>query len=326
MDKITRRTFLAQSAAAGVAFAALPIAGWADALNSPFKVAVINDEISADFDHSCYVAAHDFGMSWIELRSMWKTNVSSLSDAQISESKKILAKYNLRVTDIASPLFKAYWPGAPVSVSTESAGKDMHLAPEATFKQQDEIMERCIALAKQFGTNKIRCFDFWRIHDVAPYRADIDEKLRVTAEKVGRQDLLLVLENEPDCNTATAPEAARLLKAIQTPHLSLNWDCANAVLTGELDAFPAGWNMLPKNRIHHCHIKNVIKDASGKLGWSPIGKGYVDWASQFRALKAAGYRDAVSLETHWRGGGTPEESTRICWDGMKQALKDASAL
>jgi hypothetical protein len=39
-----------------------------------------------------------------------------------------------------------------------------------------------------------------------------------------------------------------------------------------------------------------------------------------------GYREAVSLETHWRGGGTPEESTRISWAGMKEALKDASAL
>jgi len=34
----------------------------------------------------------------------------------------------------------------------------------------------------------------------------------------------------------------------------------------------------------------------------------------------------VSLETHWNGAATQEESTRISWAGMKQALKDASAL
>jgi hypothetical protein len=34
----------------------------------------------------------------------------------------------------------------------------------------------------------------------------------------------------------------------------------------------------------------------------------------------AGYRDAVSLETHWRGAETPEASARISWTGMKQAL------
>jgi hypothetical protein len=34
----------------------------------------------------------------------------------------------------------------------------------------------------------------------------------------------------------------------------------------------------------------------------------------------------VSLETHWRGAGTAEESTRISWAGMKQALKDSGTL
>jgi sugar phosphate isomerase/epimerase len=52
----------------------------------------------------------------------------------------------------------------------------------------------------------------------------------------------------------------------------------------------------------------------------------VDWVGQFRALKQDGYRDAVSLETHWRGGGTPEESTRISMAGMKECLRKAGAL
>ena len=57
--------------------------------------------------------------------------------------------------------------------------------------------------------------------------------------------------------------------------------------------------------------------------WSPVDKGYIDWVAQFRALKAAGYHDAVSLETHWRGAGTPEASTRISWAGMKKCLTDS---
>jgi sugar phosphate isomerase/epimerase len=56
-----------------------------------------------------------------------------------------------------------------------------------------------------------------------------------------------------------------------------------------------------------------------------VDKGYIDWAAQFRALKQAGYEDAVSLETHWRGGGTVEESTRTSWAGMKQKLVAAGA-
>jgi sugar phosphate isomerase/epimerase len=188
------------------------------------------------------------------------------------------------------------------------------------------MLLRSISLAKQFGTNKIRGFDFWRLDDVAPYRAAIDEKIRSMAETAGKEGVLLVLENEFECNTATGREAARTLNAVKTPHLALNWDPANAVMRGELDAFPAAWDLLPKDRIHHCHCKNAVKNAEGKIEWSPVDKGFINWAAQFRALKQIGYREGVSLETHWRGGGTAEESTRISWAGMKEALKDASAL
>jgi sugar phosphate isomerase/epimerase len=288
---------------------------------SPFKIAVINDEISQDFDHACYVASHDFGMSWIELRSMWGKNVLELSQAQIDEAQKILAKYNLGVTDIASPLFKTDWPGAPKS--SYSSKEDMHGAAEAEFKKQDEILERSVSLAKQFKTGKVRCFDFWRLDDVALYRAAIDEKLRSAAETAGKQGILLLLENEFACNTATGRESARAMKAIPTPHLALNWDPGNAVMRGELDAFPTAWEMIPKDRIHHCHCKNAVKAADGKIEWAPVDKGYIDWVAQFRALKQMGYREVVSLETHWHGGGTPEQSTRISWAGMKKVLQDS---
>ena len=97
-------------------------------------------------------------------------------------------------------------------------------------------------------------------------------------------------------------------------------------MTGELDAFPAGWALLPKERIHHCHCKNAVRNANGRVEWSPVDIGLIDWTAQFRALKSIGYRNAVSLETHWRGGGTPEASSRISWAGMKRALEASGTL
>ncbi len=135
---------------------------------------------------------------------------------------------------------------------------------------------------------------------------------------------MLVVENEQSCNTANAPEAARTLAAV--PPLMLNWDPGNAVDTGETDAFPKGWDLLPKDRIHHCHCKNTVRGADGKMAWSPVDIGLIDWAAQFRALKAIGYHNAVSLETHWRGAGTPEASSRISWAGMKKQLQASQTL
>ena len=322
MPSLSRRNFLAGAGAAAGVLSLAP-ALKALAAQSPFHIAVISDEISDDFDHACSVISQDFGLGWVEIRAIGGKNLQKLSDTEIADAKKILTKYKLRVTDIASPLFKVDWPGAPRSPYAEK--RDQFGADE-TFKQQDDVLARSIELAKAFGTNKVRCFDFWRLEDAKPYRKAINERLNAAAETAEKQGILLVLENEFACNTATGRESAETLAGIPSRNLALNWDPGNAVMRGELDAFSGGWDALPKDRIHHCHCKNAVKNAAGKTEWSPVDKGYIDWSAQFRALKQVGYRDAVSLETHWRGAGTPEASTRISWAGMKQCLQKAQAI
>ena len=87
----------------------------------PFQLSVINDELTPDFGRACEIATKDFGLHWIELRSMWNKNVTDLDAKEIAESQRILEKYQLRVTDIASPLFKVDWPGAPLSKESPQA-------------------------------------------------------------------------------------------------------------------------------------------------------------------------------------------------------------
>jgi sugar phosphate isomerase/epimerase len=318
---VSRRQFVAGSAGVAASFS-FPGVGFA--AGSSFKIGVISDEISQDFDHACYIIAKQWNLRWVELREVWGKNLQVITDAQVAEAQRILAKYGLQVPDIASPLYKVDWPGAPRSQYSTVAG--LHGAAASNYKQQDEVLERSIALARQFKTNKVRCFDFWRIDDVKPYRAAINEALQQAAEKAAKHNVMLVLENEFECNTATGREAAATLAGIPSPNLALNWDPGNAVMRGELDAFPNGWDALPKNRIHHCHVKNAVKDASGKIVWSPVDVGYIDWTAQFRALKQMGYSDAVDLETHWRGAGTPEASSEVSWRGMKKDLEQAGVI
>jgi L-ribulose-5-phosphate 3-epimerase len=292
-------------------------------VKSPFRVAVISDEISQDFGRACEVASQEFGMDWIELRGMWNKNLLRLDSKEIEEARGILEKNRLRVTDIASPLFKVDWPGAPKS--RYSPKRDQFNA-DFTFEQQDEVLERSIELAKAFQTDRVRFFDFWRLDDPAPYRAAINEKLRDAAAKAAKKDVILILENEVACNTATAAEAAKVLKEVSSRNLLLNWDPGNAAEHDE-KPFPDGYNVLPKERIGHCHCKNAVKKPDGSgYEWAAMGRGIIDWVGQFKALKRDGYQLGVSLETHWRGAGTPEESTRQSWAGMKKQLQEPGAL
>ena len=88
---------------------------------------------------------------------------------------------------------------------------------------------------------------------------------------------------------------------------------------------PAAVDALPVDRIHHCHVKNAIKDSAGKMQWSPVDKGYIDWTAQFRALaKIGSHSDGGSISNvTGRAAAPPEECTRISWAGMKTDLDQA---
>jgi sugar phosphate isomerase/epimerase len=328
--KYTRREVLAGLGVVGVgaAFSEVAASGFASSLSHslqeksgscPLRLAIINDEITQDFEKACQIVSDEFGLHWIELRSMWGKNVTALNDKELTDAKKILAQHKLRVTDIASPLFKTDWPGAPRSSQSESRDQ-FHADFDATA--QDKLLEHCIALAKTFETDRIRCFDFWRLDDRKPYRAAINAKLKQAVERCVRDKMILVLENEMSCNTATGEESAALLAAIPNKNFMLNWDPGNAAALGSTP-YPDGYKLLPKDRIGHCHCKDVISKPDGKYEWAAVGAGKVDWVGQLRALREDGFHFGLSLETHWRGAGTPEASTRASMQGLKQALSKA---
>jgi len=324
--RYTRRRLLAGLGLAGLEAAMSPIrkAGasslmksWAPgAASCPFRLAVINDEITQDFERACQIVSVDFGLRWIELRSMWNKNVTTLDAKQIEDARKILAEHKLQVTDIASPLFKTDWPGAPRSSQSETRDQ-FHADFDASG--QDKLLERCISLCKSSNTNRIRCFDYWRLDDQKPYRAAINAKLQQAAERCAKDDIILLLENEMSCNTATGEESAAVLKAIPNRNFMLNWDPGNAAALGSTP-YPTGYELLPTDRIGHCHCKDVVSKPDHKYDWAPVGAGIVDWVGQLHALRRDGFHYGLSLETHWRGAGTPEASTRVSMDGLKKTL------
>jgi L-ribulose-5-phosphate 3-epimerase len=291
------------------------------AVSSHFKLSIITDEISQDFGHALEVASKEFGLNYVELRGMWNKNIINLDEKETTEVKRLLAKFNLQVTDIASPLFKTDWPGAPIS---KFSPKSPQFGADYTFAQQGDVLERSIAAAKAVGTDRIRFFDFWRLEDPKPFREAMDAKLRETAAQVAPKSITLLLENEFACNTATGAEAARTMQAVQAPNLKLNWDPGNAAYRGEI-AFPDGFAGIPKDRIGHMHCKDVSRKADGTYEWAAMGRGIIDYVGQFRAMVQAGYSGTMSLETHWRGAGTPEESSRQSMAGMKELLAKANA-
>jgi L-ribulose-5-phosphate 3-epimerase len=248
-------------------------------MSCPFRLSVINDEISPDFDHACSVAANDFGLEWIELRSMWNQNVTDLDTVGVDRSRMILEKYKLRVTDIASPLFKVHWPGAPIS--KEGPRRDA-AAIDADFKKQEDVLERCIDLCKVFQTDRIRCFDFWRLDDPKPYRAAINDKLRAAAKTCAGHNLILLLENEMACNTGSGKEAAALLPEIRETNFMLNWDPGNSATFRMTRPTPTTTNCCPNiasaTAIAKTRFANPMARLSGRRWAAASSTGWASFA------------------------------------------------
>lgn len=277
-------------------------------------LSAITDEISMDLAHALDVMS-EYGCKAVELRSMWSTNISDLSDEQVDEARKILDDRQMSVCCLASPLFKCELQKDLIA----ETGR-MHLATERTPEQQMELLARCARLAKVFGTRYIRCFSFWRRGQLTPEIEDaVAYSISDAVKYAEDNDVVLLMENEHDCYLGTGAETARMLSRFESPALRAVWDPGNAFFAGEIP-YPDGYEAI-RNYVAHVHVKDAELLASGRKKFVIVGDGEIDYAGQFAALKADGYTGYISLETHYRPfGGTPEQASRLCLQSLNKLL------
>jgi sugar phosphate isomerase/epimerase len=195
---------------------------------------------------------------------------------------------------------------------------------QSDFSQQNEVLERAIARAKDFGTDKVRIFSFLRVAEPKTVFDRVAKELEKTAEIAERKGIRLVLENEFSCNVATGSESAAMLQAVKSPALGLNWDPGNA-FAAEETPYPDGYTPLDKSRIWHMHLKDALRGTKGdQVKWMPIGSGKIDYLGQFRALIKDGYEGTLSLETHYLDAAKDKEaSSRESMDGLLKVIHEA---
>ncbi len=70
-----------------------------------FKLAVISDEISQDFQTVVNVAA-EYKLDGIEIRSVWEKQPQDLTDEDMAKMKDILDEAGIAIAGISSPFYK----------------------------------------------------------------------------------------------------------------------------------------------------------------------------------------------------------------------------
>lgn len=250
-----------------------------------FTLSAFADEISPEARVQVAVLK-SCGVRHIEFRSIDKTNVLALSDAQIREFKTLLDGEGMKLSAIGSPIGKY-----PI---------DQPLEPHL------DKFKRAIELCGVFGTPNIRVFSYYPPADRpfdgnwAPHRDEVLRRMRIKAELAHTAGVKLLHENEHKIYGDSPERVADLMRSVNHPALRSAYDAANWVFC-EYDPIQ-GWE-LTKDYVDHFHIKDWkgsgTEEHTGRIPGT--GDGRIDYS--IRDAVKRGYRGFAVMEPHLRGGG-----------------------
>jgi sugar phosphate isomerase/epimerase len=245
-----------------------------------FTLSAFADEISPDPQVQIDILKH-CGVRHIEFRSIHKTNVLNLSDAQIAEFKAMLDRAEFRLSAIGSPIGK--------------------VRIDEPFEPHLEKFHRAIHLCRVFGTPNIRIFSYYPPEDFdgnwGPHRQAVMDRMARHVEIAEREGIQLFHENEHRIYGDSPERLADLFSTIRSKAFKAAFDPANFIFCG-YDVM-AGWEAC-KAHTAHFHIKDW---KTGEEHGSIAGEGFGQVPAIIADAVKMGYSGFATMEPHLLGGG-----------------------
>jgi L-ribulose-5-phosphate 3-epimerase len=287
------------------------------------NVCFITDEVSRDLSTALKFAS-EFGVRQVEIRNVDDKYCFRHDPSKLKEIHAQLKEHGIRVAVLGTPVLKCTLPGLALTPESDRASqglqKDLPIPRDQQFGMQMDLLHQAIEAARLLDTDMLRIFAYWRVQDLQKAQPHIVEGLSRIAEVAAKEKIRLCLENENACNVATSAEAAAILAQVKSPALGLNWDFVNAINAGET-AYPDGFNKLDKKRIWHVHVKDVrIDPATKQHQVCAVGDGMVPHHEIFTSLAKAGYKGALSMETHFSINGQRDPASRRSMQGIMKVI------
>jgi sugar phosphate isomerase/epimerase len=250
---------------------------------------VFTDEVAVDFEEAVRICA-ELHVPAVEVRGVGATNINRIDREIVSDLKKVLDRYGVRVGVIGSGFGKC------------------DLDSDEQWQEHLAILERQIGFCEVLGTRLIRGFASW-VPDRSnwrngPRRIDdhlerIVRRLEPACRRAEEAGVVIALETEPSTWSGSCEEVGRILEAVGSPALSCCWDVANSWHFGTL-GYPDAYEHV-RGRITHLHIKDLALDPeepSRPTGTTHIDRGDIPYHTIFQALIDDGYDGLASVETH----------------------------
>ena len=237
------------------------------------RLSAFADEISTDPTEQVECLAA-LGISNIEFRSIYGTNVLDLEPNLHEEFRQLLRERGFHLSAIGSPIGKI-----PITQAFEP-----HLDRYAI----------ALDLAEFYETPRIRIFSFYMPADVKPevYRQAVIDRLGTLSELAEKRGITLMLENEKGIYGDTADRVADIIESVGSSALKHAFDPANYVEVGQ--PVIAAWHRL-KPHVGPFHVKDYVASTHKHV---PAGQGDGEIPAVISDAVSHGFSGYVVLEPH----------------------------
>jgi sugar phosphate isomerase/epimerase len=237
------------------------------------------DEISPELEEQLETLAQE-SIGYMELRSVWDTNVLDLSDDELDRIKYATAQRGLRISSIGSPIGKV-----PVT---------------NPFGPHLERFRRALRAADVMEAPYVRVFSFFIPEDQQPvhYREEVIDRMGIMAGEAEDSGVTLLHENEKEIYGDVPSRCLDILAGVGSPALRAAWDAANFVQCG-VRPYKEGYAPL-RPYVEYVHVKDAL---SGSDRVVPAGEGDGQLPETLSALRASGFDGFFSLEPHLASAG-----------------------
>ena len=236
-----------------------------------YHLSAFADEASPDFAAQL-AALRRHGMQLLEIRGVNGKNVSTLTNDEAREARRMMDDAGVRLSALGSPYGKY-----PI---------------EQDFAPHLDDFRRGLELCDILGADKIRMFSFFIPKEDHPewWRGKVVDQLYQMINLAQDAGIVLCHENEKGIYGDTDGRCLNLLKAF--PQMGCVFDPANFIQCG-VDVSSAFDKL--QSRITYMHIKDALK-ATGAV--VPAGCGDGDLPALMRRLDAMGKDMILTLEPH----------------------------
>ncbi len=255
------------------------------------RIALITDECTHD-PFTAFELGRQWGIEHYEIRYAYRWRVPE-GPAWVSDLVAAAVKaYGVTVSAISPGLFKPVMriDGTKVPLATDT--------PAEIRRHLDELLPRFIEFADRLGTKTIVGFALPKAPDaMGPAPAIVIDSLAEAAERVQRAGMRLLIENGAGSWADTGAASRKIIEAVGSDALRINWDPANVTHGGFAeDPVTEGFPQVQPYTAG-VHVKDAVHLA-GRGQWVMLGDGQVDWPSQLAALGAANYAGYLTVEPH----------------------------